>query len=351
MKSLLCFAVACLVAPAALAQELSFPELARRPDLWPAQCNLKQPIAFQGGVKIAPGPMKVLTVSASEIELTTPDGKTTFVAEPDETDVLAVARAAYAKLTPKQRALTYDSLVRQKELWPLKLTLSRSFTLADGKQVPAGEPVTLLDVQPGKLAVKIDRLGTNVQVAPPATDVITIARQLAENENAAPRFAAEQKAAQEKQQALGVVLSELDGKLVNSVTSKPQPLAADAPPKYFVFYRGSSTCPITRQLTPGLIKYYQGMKPAHPEVEFVWIMTESAGDTAKFARQLGFDWRAIGYESTGSMPKISQPITGLLPQLFVMDRNGRILANASQHAVPSAVRQLDTLLKTPSRQP
>ena len=107
----------------------------------------------------------------------------------------------------------------------------------------------------------------------------------------------------------------------------------------------------TRQFTPSLIKYYQAMKPAHPEVEFVWIMTESVEDTSKFAKQLGFNWRAIEYESTGSMPHVNQPISGLLPQLMVMDRNGRVLANGSQNAAQNALRQLDALLKMPTRQP
>ena len=93
------------------------------------------------------------------------------------------------------------------------------------------------------------------------------------------------------------------------------------------------------------------MKPAHPEVEFVWIMTESAADTAKFAKQIGFNWRAIEYESTGSMPHVNEPINGLLPQLIVMDPNGRVLANGWQNSAQNALRQLDALLKAPPRQP
>ena len=347
-----------LLAANARAQDLLWPELARRPELWPAQCTVKETMQFDGGATVQAGQkLKVLQVMANEAQLTTLDDKITFTAEPGECDVLAVARAAYAQLTPKQRALTYDALVRQKELWPASITLTKGFDLGGGRSVRTGDPLKLMDFEPGKLLVVVEPLKMTMHVTPQVTDVMARARQLVEDENAAPRFIAQQQATQPKQpaviaqqQSVDAVIAELDGKLVNSVTGKPQPLPADPLPRYVVFYRGSSTCPITRQFTPSLIKYYQAMKPAHPEVEFVWIMTESVEDTAKFAKQLGFSWRAIEYESTGSMPHVNGPITGLLPQLIVMDRSGRILANGSQHAAQNALRQLDALLKMPARQ-
>ena len=93
------------------------------------------------------------------------------------------------------------------------------------------------------------------------------------------------------------------------------------------------------------------MKPQHPEFEIVYIMTESVEDTAKFAQKIGFSWRAIEYESTGGMPTLNRNIQGLLPQLIVMDRSGRVLANAWQNAAPNALRQLDTLLRASPARP
>ena len=352
-----------LVATAAVAQDLTWTELARRSDLWPAQCTVKQTMRFNGGVTIAAGQkVKVVQVQANEAQLCTLDDKTYFAAEPSECDLLAVAKAEYARLTPKQRALTYESLPRQRELWPERVTLSKSFDLGGGRAVRAGDQLVLMDVQPGKLLVKIEALKATMNVTPQVTDLMAQARKLVEDEKAVPRFVTAQATAQaavqqsqrvtqEKQRALGVVVSELEGKLVNSVTGQPQPLPEQPLPRYIVFYRGSSTCPITRQFTPGLIKYYQAMKPRHPDIEFVWIMTESVEDTSKFAKQLGFNWRAIEYESTSSMPHVSQPITGLLPQLIVMDRNGRIVANGSQNNAQNALRQLDALLRQPVSRP
>lgn len=362
MRTLERIIVICLLATVASAQELTWAELAGRPELWPAQCTLKEAIKFEGGVTVpAAQPLTVLAVKANEVELSTADGRTTFSAEPDETDALAVARAAYTGFTPKQRALTYPAIAGQKELWPAEVGLAKSFDLGGGVSVHAGDRVAVVEVLPDRLTVRIPQ--GMVQVAPYATDVMAQARRFVEDPQAGPRLAVEeqkladeQKAAAEKQlaeqrqKAQVRVLGELEGKLVNSVTDQPEPLDAAAPPKYLVFYRGSSTCPITNRVTPSLIQYYRQTKPRHPEFEIIWIMTESPEDTGKFARKLGFSWRAVTYESTPSMPSVKQPITGLLPQLIVMDPSGRVLINASQEAVPGAIHQLDTLLKKNSEQ-
>ena len=360
MNALKYCAAICLIATAALGQELNWAELSRRPELWPAECVAKAEMKFDGGVTIRPGQkLTVLQVSAAEVQAQTADGRTTFTADPEETDVLAVARSAFAKLTPKQRALTYQTLARQKDAWPRQITVKKNLQLAPGKVVRAGDQVEVLDVLADRVAVKSDSLKANFQVAIQATDVMAQARKLVEDPSAAPRFVDAMKKVQEQQQVVqeqqqvvqeqarnfGPVISELDPELVSSVTGKPAAFDAAALPKYIVLFRGSSTCPITRQFAPTLIKYYQQMKPRHPEFEIVYLMTETPENTGKFARELGFSWRAIKYQH-GYMPTVMQPIGSLLPQLVVMDRNGRVLANGLQNSAPTALKQLDALLKT-----
>jgi predicted RecB family endonuclease len=355
MNALKYCAAICLIATAAPGQELNWAELSRRPELWPAECVAKAEMKFDGGVTVRLGQkLNVLQVNAAEVQVQTADGRTTFVADPEETDVLAVAQSAFAKLTPKQRALTYQTLVRQKDAWPRQITVKKNLELAPGKVVRAGDQVEVLDVLADRVAVKSDSLKANFQVAIQATDVMAQARKLIEDPSAAPRFVDAMKKAQEQQQVvkekarnLGPVISELDPELVSSVTGKPAPFDAAALPKYIVLFRGSSTCPITRQFAPTLIKYYQQMKPAHPEFEIVYLMTETPENTGKFARELGFSWRAIKYQH-GYMPTVMQPIGSLLPQLVVMDRDGRVLANGLQNSAPTALKQLDALLKSPA---
>ena len=361
MKTLESIAVVCLIATTGFAQELNWSELAHRPELWPAHCTVKQAIRFDGGVTVQAGQeLNVLQLKPNELQLSTADGQTTFAAEPDETDALAVARAAYAQLTPKQRELTYPSLAQRKELWPAQVASGKALDLGGGKSVRSGDALVVMDVQPDKLLVKSEALHGTFYIAPQATDLMAQARRFVEDPQAGPRLVAvqeklaeekkaaeENRIAEEKRNAKVRVLGELKGKLVNSVTDKPEPLDPVAPPRYLVFLRGSSTCPITRKFAPTLIKYYNQMKPKHPEFEIIWIMTESPEDTGKFARELGFSWRAVTYESTPSMPTVNGPIVGLLPQLIVMDPSGKILANGWQNTAPDALRQLDALLKAP----
>ena len=355
MRTLEHIIVICLLATVASAQELTWAELTGRPELWPAQCALKEAIKFEGGVTVpAAQPLTVLAVKANEVELSTADGRTTFTAEPDETDALAVARAAYTSLTPKQRALTYPSLTQRKELWPYRVTLTRAIDFGGGKSLPAGTQVQLKEVQPGKLLVVAEKFNALFNVYPPATDLMAQARAFVETtQGVSPRFTEEQlaleagKAAAAKQKAEGRVVTELKGKLINARTGQPEPLNPDSLPRYLVFLRGSTTCSITRGFLPKFITYCREMKPTHPEFEVIYLTVDSMEDTEKFAKELGFSWRAVTYENT-TMPSVNPHIDGRMPQLIVMDRYGRVLANGLQATAPAALQQLDAILKSPA---
>jgi len=331
---------------AAAAAALTWQELAGRPELWPAQVKVKRQLDFQGGASVRAGQaVNVYQIHANEIDLSTTDGKLNFAVGPEECDALEVARAGYAKLTPKQRKLTFGSLVSSKELWPLKVKLTQTFDLGGGRVVRAGDELSVLDFKAGQLLVKSETLNVQFNVVPQATDIMAQCRRFVEDDTAGPRLVATQKAAEDRLKARGIVVTELDGRLVNSVTDKPQPLDEAALPKYIVFLRGSSTCSITRGFMPSMVKFYNEQKPRHPEFEVVYIMTEDPADTAKFARESGFSWRAVEYESTAYMPSVSRQIDGKLPQLIVMDRSGKVLANGIQNGAPAALNQLAALLK------
>ena len=95
MRTLILLMAICLMAGIVAAQELNWTQLAQRPELWPAQCTVKSTINFEGGVSVPAGAtVYVLDFKGNEADMKTIDGKTYFAAEPDETDVLDVARAA-----------------------------------------------------------------------------------------------------------------------------------------------------------------------------------------------------------------------------------------------------------------
>ena len=359
MKIFASMLAAGLVVAIADAQELSWAELARRPELWPEHCTLKTTIKFDGGVSIPTGEkVEVVDFKGDEVDLRTADKRTYFAAESDETDVLDVARAAYAELTPKQRELTYPLLVQRKDLWPYKVTITRSFNLAPGKPVQVGDNVFVKDVQAGKVDVVSEKLNARFGVALSATDVMAQGRKFVEDDQAGPRLlamqklaedelAAEQKLKADKIKAQGRVAVELEGRLINSATGMPEPLDASAPPRYIVFLRGSTTCSITRSFTPGFVRFCNQIKETHPEVEVVYLTLDPLGDTEKFAQEMGFSWRSVSYERT-TMPSVFSYIDGRIPQLIVMNRDGKVLANGIQSTAPAALQQLEALLRQPS---
>jgi hypothetical protein len=145
---------------------------------------------------------------------------------------------------------------------------------------------------------------------------------------------------------VGRVALELEGKLINSQTGQPEPLDTNSLPRYVVFLRGQSTCPITRRFAPTVIKYCEEMKSKHPEFEVIYLTIEPLPETENFAKELGFSWRTVTYDNT-TMPSVNPYIDGRIPQLIVMNRDGKILANGIQSTAPAALQQLDALLKQP----
>jgi hypothetical protein len=237
------------------------------------------------------------------------------------------------------------------------VTIIRGFNLAPGVAVQAGDSVLVKNVLPGKLDVVSEKLNARFGVTPLDTDLMAQARKFVEDDSAGPRLLTVQKAEAEKLaaeeqakaaeiKAEGRVAVELEGKLINSQTGEPEPLNTNAWPRYIVFLRGQSTCPITRSFAPSFIQYCNSIKSTHPEVEVVYLTIESLPDTFKFAKELGFDWRMVSYENT-TMPSVNPIIDGRIPQLIVMDRDGRLLANGIQSTAPAALQQLDALLKQP----
>jgi hypothetical protein len=303
-------------------RELRWIDLVNKQEFWPTHCAMKVTFDFAQGTVKTGQKVKVDNLTRNEIELSTLDDKLQFVAKPDETDVLAVANAQYAKLTPKQRAVTYDSLLHRKDLWPYKVKITQTFDLGPGKRINAGDEAIVRDVLRGKINVVSTKYWLNYDVAPPSTDILSQARKFVEDPEGAPSR----------------MVADLDGKLINSATGKPDPLPADAKPKYIVFYRGSSTCAITQKFTPTLIKYDIDTKPKHPEFEIVYIMTESPADTGKFAKELGFSWRALDPDAASKLAFAGKAIGDLLPQLIVYDRAGNVLANGTQQTTPPRSR-------------
>jgi len=171
------------------------------------------------------------------------------------------------------------------------------------------------------------------KLPPQATDLMAQARKFAEDKQGAPPR----------------VFEEIQGKLISSVTGEPTPLDPNLRPKYYVFYRGASTCGFTKAFAPTLMKYYTEMKPAHPEFEITYVTADDTVPTMQqFAKEEGFSWRSLTLQTGNNMPLFGNNFGSLLSHLVVMNGDGKVLIDGAQTAAPAALQQLDALLKQPT---
>ncbi|MEO6002881.1 MAG: thioredoxin-like domain-containing protein [Opitutus sp.] len=330
MKPAMLMAAVCFLASAALGQELSWADLARRPEIWPAQCTLKRPMKFQQQAVSAGQKVDVLAVRANQIELATSKGLT-FAAKPEDTDALGLAAATWSKLTPKQRELTFATVLQRKELWPYRVKLTQQANLGDGP-IPVGTAVILQNSEGPQLLVVHEKLNTLFDVEPRNTDLMVHAWKAIESQDP----------------VVGRYAEELRDKLVSATTGAATKIDASAGPRYFAFYRGASWCGPCRQFSPSLVKFYNRVKPAHPEFELVLVSDDqNPADMYKYAKEEGFTWPAVPATQFANL-KIINPLFGkTIPQLIVTDPHGKVLIDSDRVGREPALKQLEAMLNRP----
>jgi len=318
------------------AQELTWAELLRRPEHWPQECTMKKSFEFQGGKSLKVGQkVTVLEMSPNEIVIGSLDGKVSFGTKPTDTDALATANAAYAKLTPKQRELTYAALLRRLDLWPYRVAGREAFDLGGANKIPKGESLILIGVEGNELLVGSVKLNTSFTVRPQQTDLILHARKFLEDKQGAP----------------GRLLEELQGKLLDPTTGKSAALDPKAAPRHLVFYRGAGWCPPCRQFSPTLLKTYKELKPQHPDFELIFLSDDnSIPDLQKYVKEEGFPWLAVPQTRLKELQIVSPKLGRSIPQLLVMDRHGKVLLDSIQMDRAVALKRMEALLKQPAAQ-
>lgn len=324
-------AIAVEVAANAGAQGPDWAELARRPELWPAQCTLNRTIKFkQGGGVDAGQTLKVLRLESDRAMVASADGRYRFAVKPEDTDILQLAGGAAANLSPSQRGLTYAAVLRRPDLWPYHVTLKEPADLG-GNVVRAGEKVVVMGVEQDQLLVGSERLNTSFDVDPQTTDLLDQARRFATQPDGAP----------------GRFVEELDGKLVDIATNSPASLENPSRLRYLVFYRGAGWCAPCREFSPSLVKFYQEMKPTHPEFDIIFISADhSAAEMHAYAKDEGFTWCAVPAERDPKLLLISPLFGNTIPQLVVTDRSGKVLIDSNHVTRPVALQKLEALLKS-----
>jgi nucleoredoxin len=291
---------------------------------------LKNPVKLQGRPAMNAGQkLTVVSVRGTNVELETPDGRSTFNAKADDTDVLSAAQETWKKLTPEQRALTYASLLQKKDLWTYRVKLTQVQRLSSG-DLKVGEPVILLGVEGNDLLVAHEKGNFTFTVEPRQTDLLENARKLLVDKNAFPAR----------------VVEDLKGKLVNPLTGAAIS-TVDNTPKYFAFYRGAGWCGPCRQFSPSLVKFYNNTKPKNSNFEVYFISGDKTpAEMKSYAKEAGFSWNAVPQERQPQMQIVNRLFTNLIPQFVVTDRQGNVLIDSAVTGGPAAaLKQFDALLK------
>lgn len=333
MKTRILLTTASLLVTAAFAQELTLAELSRRPEFLPAQITLKQPVKLQGRAALNPGQkLTVVSVRGTNIEVETPDGRSTFDVKAENTDVLTAAQDVWKKLTPEQRALTYAALLQRKDLWTYRVKLTQPMQLNTGELKP-GEPAILVGAEGSSLLLAHEKGKFLFNAEPRATDLLESARKLLVDKNAFPARVAE----------------DLKGKLVDPVSGSATTLPAETP-QYFAFYRGAGWCGPCRQFSPALVKFYREMKPKHSNFEVIFISGDKTpAEMRAYAKEAGFTWNTVPGPRQPEMQIVNRLFTNLIPQLVVTDRQGNVLIDSAQNGTAGALQQFAALVKKPDK--
>ncbi len=328
---LLLLAAVSILTSGAFAQDLTLAELARRPEFLPAQVTLKNPVKLQGRPAMNAGQkLTVVSVRGTNVELETPDGRSTFSTKAGDTDVLSAAQESFKQLTPEQRALTYAALLQRKDLWTYRVKLTEPQRLSGG-DLKVGESVILVGVEGNDLLLAHEKGNFLFNAAPKSTDLLDSARKLLVDQNAFPAR----------------VVEDLKGKMVDPLTGSPATLAASATPKYFAFYRGAGWCGPCRQFSPSLVKFYKETKPKNANFEVIFISGDKTpAEMRGYAKEAGFKWSAVPQERQPQMQIVNRLFTNLIPQFVVTDRQGNVLIDSARTGGPqNALKQFDALLK------
>jgi hypothetical protein len=288
------------------ALRITLRELADRRDLWPSKVKLTKRVGFSPTEVYPAGKeMELAEIAGNDLHLDSGNGLIEVPAA--STDVLERASELMASLSPEQLALTAQMLPTKPELWPTELTITKSLGFSNGSKVPAGRKVLLRAFQGDQVNV-FDREFKNYYTAAiNETDVIARARErvkLPEKERE-PFF----------------------GRSVAAACEAP---AGGTLPKadYVLVYQARLGCGRCAQFLPALEKFYDRMKPAHPEFEAVFVSADfNAGDMKTLQEREKLPGVAVAYDKRLEAAELGTLTQNgeLLPLVYLYDRNGKMV--------------------------
>jgi len=314
------------------APSLSLAELVARRDLWPSKAALAKDVRLQGIGAVAKGTeLRVQELSGRNVVL---EHKGVLFDYPAaDTDVLERARAAMAKLTPEQLALTQAVLLSKPDLWPLRVSLTADLGFTNGVTLPAGTEVVLRDLQADGVWLADRKSGENFQAAVQETDLLQRARErlaLPEGERR-PFFVRSIEATIEKDGKIGAEGALADADLI-------------------LVYKGRKGCGRCAQFLPELQQFYAKTKPEHPRFEVVFASQDATPELAReYLAEAKVPGLAIAQSRNVEAANLASISGQLLPTVLLFDKSGKLLArnhpNAGSPTAADMLKEVEKRLK------
>jgi nucleoredoxin len=308
-------ALAALATAGAAPEKLELRDLANRPDRWPAQVTVGKDMQFGGGAKLTKG-QKVTVVEftgGNEVGVDAGNGQL-FGIDAAECDLLEAANAAWAKLTPEQRALEPRTVIEDASLWPAKVKCTAGFRLDSGKDLPPGAEYDLVNIdRSGQVTLYTADGDAKLMAQLAQTDAVARARELA---------------GVDKSKRPARIAAALKGRLVDA-TGKPVKDDDLDGQQLFALYYGASWCGPCRAFSPGFVKYINTVAAANPKLTVVLCSNdEKDADMLKYMSEEKMPWAAVPMKSMKQSPVLWTYLRGSIPQLTIVDRHGKVIADS-----------------------
>jgi hypothetical protein len=295
---------------------ITLEQLSLRRDLWPEKVTLKQPIKLSAKETLAAGrEFAMQEMLGQDVAIDT--GAELVQVTGSDTDILERASATMAALTPEQLALTEQMLPSRPDLWPLEVKLKSTLQFSNGNQVPAGSVEVLRAFNGYSMSVYDRKLKDHFMCEVPETDIMKRARErmLLPEAERTPFF-------------------------LRSLAAAVDPVANSKleSSKFILVYQGRLDCPRCAAFAPQLKEFYARIKPEHPEFEAVYLgLDVDPQVTREHAKQAQYPGQVLVFEKrleTGDLGSLGGQ---LLPLVFLMDEQGKVLArNHPNGGSPSA---------------
>jgi hypothetical protein len=322
MTSLVCCALlvsAALVA-APVPEKLTWNDLVNHPERWPATVKLTKAIRFSptDGIK-AGTECHVLGVMPGQVQLQADNSQ--FEARPDGTDLLEQANAMWAKLSPEQRALTVDAVMKDKSLWPATVTVNELQDFGRFRIKP-GETVPVVGMQPNQdLQVMIKGATQWAPVPMTMTDFFARARDIAGTP---------------KDKRPNRVAGILNTGLLVDTDGKP---AQAKEAEHYIIYWSGSDCPWCAQYNAKWVAYYNKSLADRKDVQVISMANDRQMPVFyAYAKKNQYAWPVMPNQYLAFTEVLGNLGTIQMPGIIVFDKNGTIVA--------STLRQQGTPLQT-----